>query len=167
MKFSGDISFARCFGHGVLFISIDIDNFEFRQHRVYLLNWWNCGSCFKLSDSVKIYDVFSDAFHYLRQKGTITVTFDEKYNTYALQFCLDGHYDETIRLWPYGLRLPSPSNCSETNSEDKNDDSNSLTTFIEKIKNVEWISKTWVFLNCYKICGNIGNGKETAFNGVY
>ena len=80
---------------------------------------------------------------------------------------MDGHYDETIRLWPYGLRSPSPSNYSETDSEDKNDDSNSLTTFIEKIKNVEWITKTWVFLNCYKICGNIGNGKETAFNGVY
>ena len=39
MKFSGDISFARCFGHGVLFISIDTDSFEFRQHRVYPLNW--------------------------------------------------------------------------------------------------------------------------------
>lgn len=98
MKFSGDISFARCFGHGVLFISIDTDSFEFRQHRVYPLNWWSCGSCFKLSDSVKIYDVFSDAFHYLRQKATIAVTFDEKYNTYALKFCLDVHYDEQLNF---------------------------------------------------------------------
>ena len=44
--------------------------------------------------------------------------FDEKYNTYALKFCFVGHYDETIRLWPYGLR-PSSSVCSETDSEGK------------------------------------------------
>ena len=44
-------------------------------------------SCFKLSESVKIYDMVSDYFHYLKRKGTIRVTFDKKYNTYALNFC--------------------------------------------------------------------------------
>ena len=43
-------------------------------------------SCFQSSDSVKIYDMVLGKFHYLKPKGTITVTFNEEYNTYAFFF---------------------------------------------------------------------------------
>ena len=38
-KFSGSISFGRCFGYSVLLVTIDIENFEFRQQRILPLNW--------------------------------------------------------------------------------------------------------------------------------
>ena len=56
-------------------------------------------SCFQSSDSVKIYDMVLGKFHYLKPKGTITVTLDEEYNTYAsfFFFCLEGCRNEKIR----------------------------------------------------------------------
>ena len=38
-KLSSNISFSRCFGHGVLLVTIDLNNFELRQQRLYPLNW--------------------------------------------------------------------------------------------------------------------------------
>ena len=37
-KFAGNISFGRCFEHCVLLVATDIDNFDFHQRRLYLLN---------------------------------------------------------------------------------------------------------------------------------
>ena len=63
--------------------------------------------------------------------------FDEKCNTYVLNFYLEGCHNEAIRLWSCGLRSSSPSVhsiYSETDSEAENDDSKFLTSYIEKLK---------------------------------
>ena len=38
-KFTGNISFGRCFAHSVLLVTIDIDNFNFHQDILYQINW--------------------------------------------------------------------------------------------------------------------------------
>ena len=38
-KCTGSTSFRRCFGHGVLLVNLDIENFGFCQRRLLPLNW--------------------------------------------------------------------------------------------------------------------------------
>ena len=210
-KFTGNISFGRCFGIGVLLVTIDIDNFDFRQRRLYPLNcmFLSChvsvsewihtlelpecqgnpcskqaqnlnfkwlqldsnpqplslvkdmdASCFRLSDSVKNLWHRFGWISLFQTKGNYYSYCDEKHNTYALNVCLEGCDNETIRLWPCSFRLSSPS-VHSIYSETENDDSKSLTSYIEKLKQRCLKFQNWLFLSKYKIYCAIGNGRSS------
>ena len=64
-------------------------------------------SCFKCTDSVKIFDMtdsvriynmIADRSNNLKPRGTITAESDVKNGAHVLTFCLDDFYKETIRL---------------------------------------------------------------------
>ena len=52
---------------------------------------------------MKTYEMVLDEFHYLNPKETIAVMFAEKYNTYALNVCLESFHNETIRLFSLAI----------------------------------------------------------------
>lgn len=101
----------------------------------------NIGACcsksdavkiFDMTDSVRIYDRISDEFDYLSPKGSAAVTYNEKFKTCVLDFCLNSFHNETVRIWSSSLRSPSPPVCSTDSEIDSEKDSKSLTSFTKK-----------------------------------
>ena len=38
-KLKGKITFSRCYGHGVLLVTLDLEGFEFYQERLFPADW--------------------------------------------------------------------------------------------------------------------------------
>ena len=38
-KIKGEVIFSRCYGHGVLLVTIDLESFEFYQGRLFPIDW--------------------------------------------------------------------------------------------------------------------------------
>ena len=99
------ITFSRCYGHGVLLLTADLEGFELYQGDYFqLIDEVMCLRCFKcwkpcdLTDNVRLHDVISNKYEYLKPRGTISMEYDVDTETYILKVSLDKCLKETIEI---------------------------------------------------------------------
>ena len=99
------ITFSRCYGHGVLLLTADLEGFELYQGDYFqLIDEVMCLKCFKcwkpcnLPDNVHLYDVISHKYEYLKPRRMISMEYDVDTETYILKVSLDKCLKETIEI---------------------------------------------------------------------